>query len=104
MDDDAILRPIAFGKQTAERVAFLVGKVLLTEQRVAERQAGGNAVFPREGKRLLRGAVAGADASAAPDAVRRRAVDRADPAPVVKVLPVRAIERQKYPVQLVKLK
>ena len=45
-----------------------------------------------------------AEASAAPKAVRRRAVNRRDLAPLVKIFSVRSVQRQKHTVQLEKFK
>ena len=104
VDDDAVLRAIAPGKRTAEGVAAAIRKVLRAEQRVAERQAGRQAIGPRQGQNLLRRPFAGADAAAAPDAVRRRAVERADGAPVVKIFPVLKKQRQEDTVERIRLK
>ena len=104
MDDHAVLRAPALREQAAQGIAFRVGEMLPAQQRIAEGQPGRNAVFPRQGQHLPRVMVARAHAAAAPEAVLRRTVQRADGAPVVEVLPVGAEQRQKHPVQLVKLK
>ena len=103
MDDHTIFR-IALLEQCAERIALFVRQVLLPQQRIAERQTGGNAVLLRQRQHLARIVIAEASAAAAPQAVARRAIDRADRAPIVEPVPVRAVQRQKRTVQLVKLK
>ncbi len=52
----------------------------------------------------LKAMLAVAEASAAPKAVRRRAVNRRDLAPLVKIFSVRSVQRQKHTVQLEKFK
>ena len=88
MDDDAVLRRGTGREQAAERVAGTIGEVLRAEQGIAERQAGGDAVFPRQRQDIPRVLIAKADTTAAPDAAGGRAVDRADGAPVVEIVPV----------------
>ena len=104
MDNHAVLGPVVFLQQPAERVAPCVGKVLLAQQGVAEGQPGRNAVVPRQSKGRLRIAAFRPDATAAPDAVRRSAIEGADFAPVVEVFPMFAVQRQKGAVQVVKRK
>lgn len=86
MDNDSVFS--ARFEQAAQRIAARVGQVLRPQQGIAERQAGGDTVVPQQGQRVARAAVAAADASAAPEAALRRAVDRANAAPVIKILPV----------------
>ena len=78
--------------------------MLRPQQGIAERQAGGDTVVPQQGKRVARVAVAAADAPAAPEAALRRAVDRANAAPVIKILPVLKKQRQKQAVERIKFK
>ena len=88
MDDNAVLRSAALGKHPAKRVAPSVRKMFFPEQGIAERQSRRYSVFPRQRQNVPRPLFAKTGAPAAPDAVRRRAVNRANLAPVVKVLPV----------------
>ena len=74
-------------KQSAQGVAFSVGQVLRAQERIAEGQARGDAVFPRKRRGVLRPVLAEPGAAAAPEAVRRRTVDGADFAPVVEIFP-----------------
>ena len=103
MDDHAALRFSRF-KQAAERVALRVGKMLLAQKRIAERQSRGNIILPHERQHVPRIGLAEPHAAAAPQAVRRRAIDRRDVAPVVKIRPMRAVKRQKRAVKIIKLK
>ena len=102
MDNDSVFS--ARFEQAAQRIAARVGQVLRPQQGIAERQAGGDTVVPQQGKRVARVAVAAADASAAPEAALRRAVDRTDAAPVIKILPVLKKQRQKQAVERIKFK
>ena len=74
------------------------------QQGIAEGQAGGDAVFPQQRQNLVGIVFPAADPSAAPDAVRRSAVDGADAAPIVKIFPVSIKQRQKYLLERVKFK
>ena len=103
MDDDAVRHTARFGKLLTQGVALRVGKVLSAQQRVAEGQPPGDAVFPQQRQHLAHSCPAAGDASPAPDAARRCAVDGTDGAPVVKIFPVLPVQRQKPAVQLVKL-
>ena len=103
MDDHAVLHTAAFCKLFTQGVALRVGKVLSPQQGVTEGQPSGNAVFPQQRQHLARSCPTAGNASPAPDAARRSAVDRADGAPVVKIFPVLPVQRQKAAVQLVKL-
>ena len=96
-------RAVVF-KQAAQGVAFRIAEVLFPQERIAEGQARGDPVFPCQRRGILRLCVAEADPAAAPETVRRRAVDRPDPAPVVEVFPMLPIQGQKRAVQFVKLK
>ena len=104
MDNHAVLRLAVLLQQSTERVAPGVGKVLLAQQGVTERQPGRNTVVPRQGEGRLRIAGFRSDAAAAPDALRRRAIEGADFAPVVEVFPVVAVQRQEGGIQVVKRK
>ena len=101
---DAVFRFPALLKHGAESVAFPVRKMLLPQQGVAEGQAGGDAVCLRQRQDLPGVLLTGPHPAAAPDAVRRSAVDGADTAPVVKVVPVLIKEGQKQLVEVIKLK
>ena len=101
MDNDAI--PALLVKQGAEAIALFIRKVLLPEQGVAESQSGGYAVFPRQCQNFSGVIVSKPDATPAPDAVRRCAVDGADITPVVEILPVFPEKGQKDAVKLIKL-
>ena len=103
VDDDAVLHAAALREQAAQRIAFPVGQVLLAEQGIAERQTRGDAVFLHEREHIARRSLSEPGAAAAPETVRRRAVDRADFAPAVEIFPVLAEQRQEYAVQLVEL-
>ena len=103
MDDDAVWHTAAFCKLLAQGVALLVGKVLSPQQGVTEGQPPGDAVFPQQRQHLVRRCPAAGDASPAPDAACRSAVDGANGAPIVKIFPVLPVQRQKAAVQLVKL-
>ena len=74
------------------------------QQGIAEGQAGGDAVFPQQRQNLMGIALPAADPSAAPDAVRRSAVDGANVAPIEKIFPVSIKQRQKYLIELKKFK
>ena len=91
-------------EQCAQGVAFPVREMLLPEQGIAEGQARGNAVFPHHRRCLFRLRVPEPDAAAAPEAVRRSAVNGADFAPVIKLFPVGAEQREERPVQPLELK
>ena len=69
--------------------------MLGTEQRIAEGEAGGNPMGLHKFRHVLRPVVAKADAAAAPETVGGRAIDGADLAPVIKILPVIVKQRQK---------
>ena len=103
MDDHAVWHTAAFCKLVTQGVALRVGKVLSPQQGVTEGQPPGDAVFPQQRQHLARSCPAAGNASPAPDAARRSAVDRADGAPIVKIFPVLPVQRQKAAVQLVKL-
>ena len=103
MDDHAVWHTAAFCKLFTQGVALRVGKVLGPQQGVAEGQPPGDAVFLQQRQHLARSCPAAGNASPAPDAARRCAVDRADGAPIVKIFPVLPVQRQKAAVQLVKL-
>lgn len=78
--------------------------MLRPQQGIAERQASGDTVVPQQGKRVAR--------SQSPQLTRpppqrqpsRRAVDRANAAPVIKILPVLKKQRQKQAVERIKFK
>ena len=74
------------------------------QQGIAEGQAGGDAVFPQQRQNLMGIVLPAADPSAAPDAVRRSAVDGANVAPIEKIFPVSIKQRQKYLIELKKFK
>ena len=93
MDDHAVWHTARLGKLLAQGVALRVGKVLSPQQGVAEGQPPGDAVFPQQRQHLARSCPAAGDASPAPDAAHRCAVDRADVAPVVKIFPVFPVQR-----------
>lgn len=93
MDNDAI--PSCLIEQGAEAVALFVRKVLLPKQGVTEGQPGGNAVFPRQCQNFAGIIASKPDATSAPDAVRRCAVDGADVAPVIEVFSMLPEKRQK---------
>ena len=78
--------------------------MLLPQQRVAERQPGGDSVLPQQRQNLRRVMISEPDASASPEAVRRCAIDRSDVAPVIKIFPVLIKQRQKHTIQFIKLK
>ena len=103
-DDHAVFDGPVFLEQGAQGIALRVGEMLLPEQGVAEGEARGDRVLPRQRSRVFRPFVAEAHAAAAPEAIGRRAVDGADFAPVVKVFPAAAEQRQKSPVQFVEFK
>ena len=104
VDDDSVLRAGAFRQQAAQPVAAGVRQVLRPQQGVAEGQPGGDAVFPGQGQHLPGVPVPGPHPAAAPDAVRRCAIQGGDAAPIVKILPVLPEQRQKHPVKIVKFK
>ena len=104
VDDDPVLRTGAFRQQAAQPVAAGVRQVLRPQQGVAEGQPGGDAVFPGQGQHLPGVPVPGPHPAAAPDAVRRCAIQGGDAAPIVKILPVLPEQRQKHPVKIVKFK
>ena len=103
VDNHAVWHTARLGKLFTQGVALRVGKVLSPQQGVTEGQPPGDAVFPQQRQHLARSCPAAGNASPAPDAARRGAVDRADGAPVVKIFPVLPVQRQKAAVQLVKL-
>ena len=103
MDDHTVLRTVCLRKQTAECIADRICEMRLGQKRIAERQAGGDAVLLRQSKDLAGVGAAEAGASPAPDAVRRGTVERTDLAPIVKPVAVRPVQRQEHPVQLVEL-
>ena len=74
------------------------------QQGIAEGQAGGDAVFPQQRQNLMGIMLPAADPSAAPDSVRRSAVDGANVAPIEKIFPVSIKQRQKYLIELKKFK
>ena len=104
VDDDSVLRAGAFRQQAAQPVAAGVRQVLRPQQGVAEGQPGGDAVFPDQGQHLPGVPVPGPHPAAAPDAVRRCAIQGGDAAPFVKIFPVLPEQRQKHPVKIVKFK
>lgn len=104
VDDDAVWHAARPLKQSAQGVAFSVGEMLLPQQGVAEGEPGRDAVLLRQGQRIPGIGLPKARPSAAPQAVRRGPVERAHLAPGVKPLPLLPEERQKPPIQLVKLK
>ena len=104
VDDDSVLRAGAFRQQAAQPVAAGVRQVLRPQQGVAEGQPGGDAVFPGQGQHLPGVPVPGPHPAASPDAVRRCAIQGGDAAPIVKILPVRTIKRQKRRIQVIKFK
>ena len=91
-------------KQLAQSVAFPVGEMFHAQQRIAEGEACGNRILPRQFRHVLRPVLSEADAAPAPEAVCRRAIEGTDLAPLVKILPVFPKQRQKHPVQLIELK
>ncbi|MBQ3669041.1 MAG: hypothetical protein II920_07435 [Clostridia bacterium] len=74
------------------------------KQRIAEREPRRNAVFIHKPLYVPRSVLAKADAPSAPEAIGGGAVDRADLAPIVKILPVLAKQRQIQAVELVEFK
>lgn len=104
MDDHAVLWPAGFREQAAERIAGWIGQMGLRQKGIAERQPGGKAVFLRQRQNRARVLLAAAHASAAPNAALRRAINRGDFAPIIKIFPVRPVERQKDAVKLIKFK
>ena len=104
MDDDAVSRRFALIEKRAETGALVIREMLLPQEGIAEREPRRNAVFAQQREHLARIIVPVPGASAVPEAVRRRAVDRADVAPVVKPFPVLIKQRQKHTVKFVKLK
>ena len=101
MDNDAI--PSCFIEQGAEAVALFVRKMFLPKQGIAEGQPGGNAVFLHQRQHFLWVIVSKPDATSAPDAVRRCAVNGADVAPIVEILLVLPEKGQKGTVELIEL-
>ena len=104
MDDHAVLRPAGFREQAAERIAGWIGQMGLRQKGIAERQPGGKTVFLCQRQNRARVLLAAAHASAAPNAALRRAINRGDLAPIIKIFPVRPVERQKDAVKLIKFK
>lgn len=102
-DDNSACR-LAFGKQLAQSVAFSVRKMLFSKKRIAERESWGNMIFPHQRQHITGVMVAEPHTSAAPDTVRGSAVYGADIAPIIEILPMLTIHRQKCAVQLIKLK
>ena len=90
MDDDAVLCAAVVLKQFAERVAALVRQMLAAQERVAERESCGEAVFAHQCSDLVRIVLSAAYAAAAPEAVPRRSVDRGDLAVGAEVFPMLA--------------
>ena len=103
MDDDAVGNATALRQQTAQGVASFIRQMLRSQPGIAEGQASGDAVLPRQGQYLTGGVATASDTAAAPETVLRRAVQRADIAPVVEIFPVGAVQGEKHPVQLVAL-
>ena len=102
MDNDAI--PSRLIELCTKAVAGFVRKALLPKQGIAEGQPGGYAVFSRQCQNFSRIIVSKPHTTPAPDAVRRCAVDGADVAPVIEVLPVFPEKRQKDTVEIIELK
>ena len=93
MDNNAI--PSCFIEQGAETVTGFVRKMFLPEQGVTEGQPGRNTVFLHQCQNFPGVIVSKPQTPSAPDAVRRCAVDGADVAPAVEILPVFPEKRQK---------
>lgn len=87
----------------AQGVALGVGEVLGPEEGVAEGEPGGDIIFRHQVQHCTGVLLPTAHPSAAPEAVRRSAVDGADPAPGVKILPAGPEQGQKDPVEFIKL-
>ena len=104
VDDHAVWRAAACSKQPAELAARRIREVFRAEEGVAEGQAGFDVVFLHQRQHLARVVRPRADAPAAPETVRRGAVDRADIAPVVKIRPMAAEQGQKDAVEVVEFK
>ena len=104
MDDHTVLRTVCLRKQAAECIADRICEMRLGQKRIAERQAGGKTVFLRQRQNCVRILIAAAYAPAAPKAAFRRTVNRGNLAPVVKILPMRPVKRQKDAIKVIKFK
>ena len=104
MDDDAVPGAGAVFQQAAEGIAPGITQVLRPEQGIAEGEPGGDPIVPQQGQDPpgVRGAVF--HTAAAPETIPGGAVDGADLAPVVEILPVLPVQGQKPGVKLVKFK
>ena len=71
-NDDPVLHLAAFFKQTAQRIALPIRKMLPPKKRIAERQSRADPVFLKQRQHLAHIDVRRLDASAAPKAARRR--------------------------------
>ena len=78
--------------------------MLFPQKGIAEGELGRDPIFPRQCQRRLGIAVLRPDTAAAPDAIRRSAIEGTNFAPIVKILPVLAVQRQKNSIQVVKFK
>ena len=87
----------------AERIAARITQMLRAQEGVAERQARRNAVITHQRQHIPRARLPRPDAPAAPQAIRRCAVNRADVAPIIEIFRMVSVERQKSTIQLIKL-
>ena len=104
MDNHSVLGIAAFLKETAERVAFGVGKMLFLQKGIAEGQSSGDAIFLRQRQSRLWRAGLRADAATAPDAICGCAIEGTDLAPIVEVFSVLAEKRQKCSIKIMEFK
>ena len=99
--DHAVFRCRAFRKQTAQCIAGRILQMLRLKHGITEGESRRDTILPHERPHLLRGGGAIADAPATPDCVAWCTIDRADPAPVVEVRPMRTVQREKAGIELV---
>ena len=78
----------------AERIAARITQMLRAQEGVAERQARRNAVITHQRQHIPRARLPRPDAPAAPQAVRRCSVNRADVAPIIEIFRMVSVERQ----------
>ena len=101
-DHSAFSAPVVL-KEPAQGIAFFVGKMFFPEQRVTEGETGRDRICPHERRHVFGSFTAVSHSAAAPETIRRSAVNRADLTLVIEILSVLTVQLQKDFIQFIKL-